>query len=149
MNQKIDRVSQLIALMTLIPVIVISLMNLTSLDVYWHLHMGLDFLQKGKSLFVDHVSITMQGEPIKNIAWLFQIVIAAFHEIFGGLLGLRIFRMVCFLAIFAIFVFVGRKRNWSWPVIALALLVLMVTTLGRRHVLTGVGILYFSRLVYV
>jgi len=49
--------------------------RLVSLDTYWHLQMGLDWLEKGWSPFVDHYSFTYEGQAMRHCPYLFQVML--------------------------------------------------------------------------
>lgn len=78
----------------------VSIFQVRSPDLYWHLKMGSDWIFKGLSPFVDHYSYTMPGKPIVYVAWGFQVVISLLYAAFG-LAGVGVYRFVAFsLALF-------------------------------------------------
>src|SRR3954465_312075 len=81
-------------------VVGVSIFQVRSPDLYWHVKMGSDWLFKGLSPFVDHYSYTMAGKPILYVAWGFQVVISLLYSAFG-LAGVGVYRFVAFsLALF-------------------------------------------------
>jgi hypothetical protein len=78
----------------------VSIFQVRSPDLYWHIKMGSDWIFKGLSPFVDHYSYTMPGKPIVGVPWGFQVVISLLYSAFG-LAGIGIYRAVAFsLALF-------------------------------------------------
>jgi hypothetical protein len=78
----------------------VSIFQISSPDLYWHIKMGSDWIFKGLTPFVDHYSYTMPGKPIVYVAWGFQVVISLLYAAFG-LVGVDIYRLVAFsLALF-------------------------------------------------
>ena len=47
-----------------------------SWDVFWHVRMGLDFLETGQGLFTNKISYTMQDAPFENPYAGFQVLMA-------------------------------------------------------------------------
>tara|TARA_B100000749_G_C18450156_1_gene476133 strand:+ start:43810 stop:45852 length:2043 start_codon:yes stop_codon:yes gene_type:complete len=113
-------------------IMVICFSNLSSYDVYWHLHMGLDFIEKGLSLFKDHVSIDFRGEEVSNSSWLFQIFLALFYKIDGSFLGLYIFKSLIFGSILLLLIYFGRVRKWDWGFVFVAVLLVAMSIANRR-----------------
>ncbi|MEM7403958.1 MAG: hypothetical protein AAF458_01635 [Pseudomonadota bacterium] len=64
----------------------------TSLDAYWHLRMGHDWLFEGLSPWVDHHSFTFAGEAVTNPPYLFQGALALLAQWFGVEGGLAAWR---------------------------------------------------------
>jgi hypothetical protein len=90
----------LFALLFATLVVGVSMFQVTSPDLYWHLKMGSDWIFKGLTPFVDHYSYTMPGKPIVYVAWGFQVVISLLYSAFG-MAGVDIYRVVAFsLALF-------------------------------------------------
>jgi hypothetical protein len=88
------------ALLFAVLVFGVSIFEVRSPDLYWHVKMGSDWLFKGLSPFVDHYSYTMPGKPIVYVAWGFQVVISLLYSAFG-LAGVGLYRFVAFsLALF-------------------------------------------------
>jgi hypothetical protein len=73
----------------------VSIFQVRSPDLYWHIKMGSDWIFKGLSPFVDHYSFTMPGKPIVRVAWGFQVVISLLYSAFG-LAGVGVYRFVTF-----------------------------------------------------
>jgi len=73
----------------------VSIFQVRSPDLYWHIKMGSDWIFKGLSPFVDHYSYTMPGKPIVYVAWGFQVIISLLYAAFG-LAGVGIYRFVAF-----------------------------------------------------
>jgi len=73
----------------------VSIFQVRSPDLYWHIKMGSDWIFKGLSPFVDHYSYTMAGKPIVYVAWGFQVIISLLYSAFG-LAGVGIYRFAAF-----------------------------------------------------
>ena len=73
----------------------VSIFEVRSPDLYWHIKMGSDWIFKGLSPFVDHYSYTMPGKPIVYVAWGFQVIISLLYTAFG-FAGVGLYRVVAF-----------------------------------------------------
>jgi hypothetical protein len=73
----------------------VSIFQVRSPDLYWHIKMGSDWIFKGLSPFVDHYSYTMAGKPIVYVAWGFQVIISLLYAAFG-FAGIGVYRFVAF-----------------------------------------------------
>ncbi|MBT8353659.1 MAG: hypothetical protein KJO60_03990, partial [Desulfofustis sp.] len=72
-----------------------SLRDVFSLDSYWHLKTGQDWIEKGLSPFLDHYSITHYGQPITSQPVVFQVVLYGFVNAFGIATG---FNLIVFVS---------------------------------------------------
>lgn len=96
----------------------------SSLDTYWHLQMGKDFLENGLSPWTDHYSFTFSGKKINDVPILFQIILATFVSIFGETSGFIIFKIsYVTLLLFVIYRFF-RQIKAPWFVILVILPIL-------------------------
>src|SRR5512138_429713 len=78
----------------------VSIFQVSSPDLYWHIKMGSDWIFKGLTPFVDHYSYTMPGKPIVYVSLGFQVMISLLYRAFG-LAGVGIYRFIAFsLALF-------------------------------------------------
>ena len=66
--------------------------NNVSYDSFWHLKMGLDWLQQDMSLWRDHFSFTFNGKEISNVPYMFQVLLGLFVTQFGLELGFELFK---------------------------------------------------------
>ncbi|HVZ22481.1 MAG TPA: hypothetical protein VG871_15515 [Vicinamibacterales bacterium] len=73
----------------------VSIFQIRSPDLYWHIKMGSDWIFKGLSPFVDHYSYTMAGKPIVYVAWGFQVIISLLYWAFG-IAGIGLYRFIAF-----------------------------------------------------
>ncbi len=67
--------------------------NNVSLDSFWHLQMGLDWLASGLSLWRDHYSFTFNGEDIVGPPYIFEILIGALVNHFGLESGFQLYKL--------------------------------------------------------
>ena len=65
--------------------------NHVSFDTFWHLKMGLDWLEYDLNLWKDHYSFTFHGKEISNIPYMFQVLLGWFVTQFGLELGFEVF----------------------------------------------------------
>lgn len=105
--------------------------NVISFDGYWHLKMGLDWLQKGLSPWVDHYSFTFNGHNISNPPYLFQGLIAILVKLFGVEPGFQIYRFASFITLFSL-VFFFLKKLKSYTVVYAFILLMTVVLLQYR-----------------
>ena len=103
-------------------------------DVFWHLAMGRDFIEKGLSPFKDHYSFTYPGVEIKLTPVPYQILLWGFHQTFGEFLGPKLLTMVFCLLAFSILLGFAYKLKTPWYVSAPTLL-FMVSGLAQRSLI--------------
>ncbi|MCF6224734.1 MAG: hypothetical protein L3J22_00305 [Xanthomonadales bacterium] len=108
--------------------------NVISLDAYWHLKTGLDWLNHGLSPWIDHFSFTYPGEEISASPYLFQGLIALLVSQFGLEPGFQIFRLVSSLSLFILFFAFLRQTKSSALVYLIALPVIVVLLQYRATV---------------
>lgn len=104
-----------------------------TLDVYWHIKTGIDWLYSGLSPWVDHYSFTFYGEAIRGQPWLFQALVGWLVTQFGVETGLEILRMACWSAILGL-VFLFLRKLKSPAVVYLLVLPLVALLLQQRPV---------------
>ena len=98
-----------------------SFTQFVSYDAYWHLKMGQDLLSSGLSPRVDHYSFTFPDQPIANLPYLFQVVLAVFVSVFGLSEGFQLIKVFSFsLFLLAVYLFY-KKIKAPWPVIFITL----------------------------
>jgi hypothetical protein len=78
-------------------------------DAYWHLKMGQDLWESGLSPFIDHYSFTYNGHDIKSPPVIFQSIIYGFSQLFGDIYGLIAFRIIYFVAISTLILYLLRN----------------------------------------
>ncbi len=105
--------------------------NVISLDAYWHLKTGLDWLQHGLSPWIDHYSFTYPGEEISGSPYLFQGLIALLVDQFGVESGFQIFRLTTSLILFLLF-FAFLRQIKSITLVYLLALPMIVVLLQYR-----------------
>ncbi len=91
-------------------VVFAALTTLTSADTFGYVAMGRDFIELGRSLFVDHMSFTHLGERLLPNPWLYSLLSgSAFH--FVGFPGLfLLFAVLLVLPILVLLVWALRNR---------------------------------------
>ncbi len=100
---------------------IIALYPTYSLDAYWHLQMGKDFLDNGLSPWVDHYSFTFQGKEISTVPALFQIILHVFVSVFNENNGFYFFK-IFYITLFMLVLYkYFRQIRASWFVVFLVL----------------------------
>jgi hypothetical protein len=122
-----------VALICLVALLVTARRFNITLDVYWHIRTGMDWLFNGLSPWQDHYSFTFFGEPIKSQAWMFQALVGWLVSQFGVETGLEILRITCFAAVFGL-VFLFLKMLKSPALVYLLVLPVLVLLLQYRPV---------------
>ena len=102
-----------------------------SYDSFWHIKMGLDWLENDLSLWRDHFSFTFSGHEISGPPYMFQIVLAWLVSQFGLNPGLEIFKLGSFLLAFSLATLFLRQLR-SPVVIYLLVLPLIIVMLQLR-----------------
>lgn len=101
--------------------LITAIKPILSTDSFWHLKMGLDLIEKGLSPFLDHYSYTFSEQPITDVPYIFQTILALFVSTFGLLTGYQLLRFFAFgLLLFTLYKFF-KYINSPWPVILLVL----------------------------
>ena len=119
--------------------------NIISYDGYWHLKAGLDWLDHGLSLWLDHYSFTFNGEEISSPPYIFQVSLGWLVNRFGLEPGFQIYRFASFLFLFGLFVaFLRRLRV---PALVYCLVLPMVVVLFQLRTLTRPELLSYSFMV--
>ncbi len=106
--------------------------NVFSYDGYWHLKAGLDWLDHGLSLWLDHYSFTFNGEEVGS-HYVFQVLLGWLVNLFGLETGFQIYRFASFLLLFGLFIaFLRRLRA---PALVYCLVLPMVVVLFQLRAL--------------
>ena len=119
--------------------------NIFSYDGYWHLKAGLDWLDHGLSLWLDHYSFTFNGEEISSPPYIFQVSLGWLVNRFGLEPGFQIYRIANFLFLFGLFLaFLRRLRV---PALVYCLVLPMVVVLFQLRTLTPPELVSYSLMV--
>lgn len=86
-------------LVAMAALVITSIFHNYSLDVFWHLQTGKDWLENGLSPFADHYSFTYEGQTISGSPFMFQAMLYFIVSLFGLDTGFTVFRMLCFALI--------------------------------------------------
>jgi len=97
-----------------------------SYDSFWHLQMGLDWLQSGQSLWRDHFSFTFNGEEMKGPPYMFEVLLGWLVTQFGLEPGFQAYKLSSFMLVFALLVLFLRKLRAPVVVYCLVLPLLVV-----------------------
>ncbi|MEO5331060.1 MAG: hypothetical protein H7839_03490 [Magnetococcus sp. YQC-5] len=111
----------------------ILLAPLNDFDTWFHLDMGRWMLEHGTFYQVDNRTFTTFGQPVYNVAWLFQVVLAGVYRL-GGLYGILILQIALFTLPFFLFATVVVKNKQDFFPYLLAL-VCLSTTLANQYTL--------------
>ncbi len=118
--------------------------NIT-LDVYWHIQTGIDWLYHGLSPWRDHYSFTYYQEAIKSQPYLFQALVGWLATEFGAETGLEILRGVCWVAVLGlVFLFL---RTLKSPVVVYLIVVPMLTLLLQQRPVARPELISYSLIV--
>ncbi|MCB9026081.1 MAG: hypothetical protein H6625_07180 [Bdellovibrionaceae bacterium] len=86
----------------------------TSLDLFWHLRLGMDFLEKAWFPSVDHYSVFNDGKPyLWQTPWLFQILVASVYKIKNQLETLKVLKFFVFNIPFVTYLYFLVKKKIS------------------------------------
>lgn len=100
-------------------------------DVWWHLRMGMDWVNNGLSPWRDHYSFTLPGAPITGPPVAFQVLIGALVSAFGENGGQFTFKLLVFLGVLTLMTLWLRKISANvW--VFLLVLPLTVAALQTR-----------------
>jgi len=102
-----------------------------SLDAFWHLKMGGDWVQHGLSPWVDHYSFTFNGQPITNPPVAFQVLMHYAVQMFGIYPGFVVVRGLAYALTLILAVMVLRSIS-ARPVHYAMILPLLVLALQFR-----------------
>ena len=97
-----------------------------SYDSFWHLQMGLDWLENGDSLWQDHFSFTFKGADIASPPYVFEVSLAWLVTQFGLESGFEVFKLGAFILAFGLVTFFLRKLRSPVVVYCLVLPLLVV-----------------------
>lgn len=97
-----------------------------SFDSYWHLQIGLDWLEKGLSPWQDHFSFTFHGEEVSGLPIIFEWILGWLVLNFELEPGFQIFKVFAFTLVFGLVVLFLRMVRAQAIVYCLVLPVLVV-----------------------
>ena len=97
-----------------------------SFDSFWHLQMGLDWLNNGQSLWRDHFSFTFNGEELKGPPYMFEVLLGWLVAQLGFEPGFQVYKLSSFILVFSLVVFFLRKLRAPVVVYFLVLPLLVV-----------------------
>lgn len=94
-----------IVIVCLAMLVVTTRRNNISLDSFWHLKMGLDWIQNDLSLWWDHFSYTFNGEEINGPPYMFQVLLGWLVMLFGLDPGFEVYKLFSFFLAFSLVLF--------------------------------------------
>jgi hypothetical protein len=103
-------------------------------DLSWHLNLAQSWLQKSFSPFVDHFSFTFEGHSMRNPYVLFELATYSFYSLFGGMLGIQIFKFLNWILILFTFLYFCHRNRVHW-IITLGAANLLVYSLCEKFVI--------------
>jgi len=105
--------------------------QIQSFDIFWHLRLGLDFLQKGQLPIVDYYSFAFSGHKYQYaLPVLFELVAAGFYKFFGHM-GLHLLKACCLVFPLSVFYWTMTKQNISNHIKWIGLLILFNALMYR------------------
>jgi len=114
--------------------IVTTRRNNVSLDSFWHLKMGLDWLGNNLSLWRDHYSFTYYGEQINGPPYIFEILLGSLVTHFGIVTGFEVFKFSAFLLAFGLVILFLRQLRAPVVIYCLVLPLIVVLLQFRSFV---------------
>lgn len=104
-----------------------SMRDPRTLDGFWHLKMGQDWIEQGLSPWKDHYSFTFNGEAIDSPPVVFQVVLYGLVKTFGVNGGFKLYKFICMsLALFMMLWWLQRIKA---PVLIYLLVLPLLVTL--------------------
>jgi hypothetical protein len=116
--------------------------NNLSFDSFWHLQMGLDWIQHGLSLWRDHFSFTYSGEEVNSPPYLFQVFLGWLVLQFGFDTGFEIFKFGAFLLAFTLLIVYLRQLRA--PVVVYILVLPLVVVLFQLRSIVRPELISYS-----
>jgi len=107
--------------------------NNASYDSFWHLKMGLDWLENNLSFWWDHFSFTFNDKKISGPPFMFQALLGWLVMQFGLDPGFEAYKLISFLLAFLLVIFFLHKLR-SPVIIYLLVLPLIVVLLQLRSI---------------
>lgn len=98
---------------------------IVSFDSFWHLKIGLDWLESGQSVWRDHFSFTFNGEAVYP-PYIFDVLLGWLVTQFGLEPGFQVYKLISFMLVFGLVVFFLRKLRAPVVVYCLVLPLLVV-----------------------
>ena len=92
----------------------VALGPITSIDLFWHLRLGMDLLEKGWFPIVDYYSVPNQGKAyLWPTPWLFQLMVASVYKINHSLGTLKFLKLFTFLIpiVLALYFYLKKQVN--------------------------------------
>lgn len=130
-----------------------ALRNPGDYDLWWHLRMGMDWMENGLSPWVDHYSFTFPGAPVTDPPVAFQALLWKLTDWLGERGAQVSYKIACFLGVFLLML--ARFRQVRAPaLVALIILPLLVGALQIRvmvrpelvsYVLAMLALLVYTR----
>jgi hypothetical protein len=100
--------------------------NHFSFDSFWHLKMGLDWLENDLSLWRDHFSFTYNGKEIANVPYMFQTLLGWLVLQFGHDTGFEVYKISGFILVFSLVIWFLHKLRSPVIIYCLVLPLLVV-----------------------
>lgn len=101
------------------------LMPEKSWDVFWHLKMGLDYIEKDQSLFIDYYSFTNYGDAISSVPVFFQLSLAYMVSFFGEKNGFILYK-ISYIVV-ALTVLAAYLKQIKAPIIVSVLIIPLIS----------------------
>jgi hypothetical protein len=119
-------------------------------DIGWHIRNGQQILQTRSIPHTDPFSSTMEGKTWYAWEWLYDLVIAAIHRVFG-LNGVVFYTAAIIAVTFVLALYVARRRGSSLPITLLLLILSLAASavhfLARPHVVSWLFTVIWFHLV--
>jgi len=135
--QKLEQQRKLIISGTIILCLAVLVVTMRrdnlSLDSFWHLRMGIDWLQNGMTFGRDHYSFTFNGKEISSPPFMFQVLLGWLVSQFGLNTGFELYKLIAFLFTFSTVTFFLHRLR-SPVVIYILTLPLLVVLLQMRSI---------------
>jgi hypothetical protein len=103
------RAKSLILLMVALVAAKIGLNDLTDRDVFWHIWLGLEALERHELPAIVERSWTVSGDPYLPNDWLAQVILAGFYRV-GGFRAVALFKALALAGAFALLFLAAERR---------------------------------------
>jgi hypothetical protein len=121
----------------------------TDADSFFHLATARNWFEHGLSPFIDHLTFTHPGEPVRNQPIVFQAMLYGYVQAFGFEPGYVVFKLTFMLLTVATVGWLAWQTRAPWPLLALAMTVLVFALQTRVQARPELGLFWFTALAMV
>ncbi|MCB0391783.1 MAG: hypothetical protein KDD58_10845, partial [Bdellovibrionales bacterium] len=101
-------------------------------DIYWHLRIGLDWINEGLNPFIDHYSVFHFGEKYNHLSpYLFQLFVAFLYKLFGLESALQIYKSLIPISVIIAILYFSRRQKLNSYVVATGICLVLFAFVWR------------------